>query len=284
MITVQIIGGLGNQMFQYAYARALQVKGYDVSIDISAFNTYALHGGYGLNKYNITLDASVHTQCRLTLLDKLLAYTNLHPLITKEKGLQYNPRYLSPKDNHCLIGYFQNEIYFKNIRDILLNEFTINISLSDYTLHLKDKIQKHSGTTVSLHIRRGDYVTNQANQIFSQCSINYYLQAIDYIKKSFTETTFYIFSDDIAWAKENLKIKNSIYVESHSKRLPHEDMYLMSLCRHNIIANSTFSWWGAWMNNNLNKKVIAPARWFEPVKLQKQSDGIVPEDWIRLEN
>lgn len=282
MINIQIIGGLGNQMFQYAYARALHAKGYDVSIDLSAFETYTLHGGYGLDKYRITLKASREKKCRLDFLDRFLIYFHLHPSVFKEKGLKFNPNYLSLPDNKCVIGYFQNEKYFQPIRPILLNEFTLDFELSEYTKKIDQRIQNHDGVTISLHIRRGDYVTQKANSIYAECSIEYYLNAIQYFEKMYSNIIFLIFSDDIVWVQNNLPLKEAIYIFSEEKRAPHEDIFLMSHCDHNIVANSTFSWWGAWLNQSDDKIIIAPSKWFNDIKMEQEISDIFPPKWIRI--
>ncbi len=179
-------------------------------------------------------------------------------------------------------GYFQCEKYFCNIRSILLKEFTLKSSLSSYSSSLKKNIESFENT-VSLHVRRGDYVSNKVfSDVHGTCNLDYYKKAIEYISKEFEDIKFFVFSDDIAWTKENIDIENVIYVDSEENRIPHEDMYLMSLCSHNIIANSSFSWWGAWLNQNNEKIVIAPKRWFSDDKMQNQSLDIVPSSWIRI--
>jgi len=134
----------------------------------------------------------------------------------------------------------------------------------------------------SIHIRRGDYTSNVNSNIHGTCSLEYYKKATEYMQNKYKDIYYYIFSDDITWVKENLKLENAVYIESEEKRIPHEDIYLMSLCSNNIIANSSFSWWGTWLNNNLNKTVIAPKRWFEDNKLHAQSQDIVCDSWIKI--
>jgi len=182
-----------------------------------------------------------------------------------------------------IIGYFQSEQYFENIRHILLQEFTIKGDVSNYTKKIANIINTSHKSTVSLHIRRGDYIFNkQSNDVHGACSLDYYEKATDLMTEKFKDIHYFIFSDDIAWAKENLKVKNCIYIESEEKRIPHEDIYLMSLCEHNIIANSSFSWWGAWLNRNSKKTIIAPKRWFADSKMAAQSGSIVPPEWVKL--
>ncbi|MGJ0338332.1 alpha-1,2-fucosyltransferase [Aliarcobacter cryaerophilus] len=286
MVIVKIIGGLGNQMFQYAYAKALEQKGHEVKIDISAFETYKLHGGYQLDKYNIDLDSSIKDEN-----DKFYKNTFFYKVLRrfgmdfsrriKEKTLLFDKKFLEIEDNSYLDGYFQCEKYFKDIREIILKQFTINQDISNYTKEIKNKIQ-NSQNSCSLHIRRGDFVNSTNINIHGACDIEYYKKAMKYLEEKVENINYFIFSDDIEWVKENLAIQNTIYIDSKEKRIPHEDIYLMSLCKNNIIANSSFSWWGAWLNQNENKIVIAPKRWFADDKLESQSKDIVCESWVKI--
>lgn len=286
MIIVKIIGGLGNQMFQYAYAKALEQKGYEVKIDTLAFKTYKLHGGYQLDKYNIDLDSSTKDEndkfYKNTLCYKVLKKFGIDfSKQIKEKSLLFDKKLLEIQDNNYLDGYFQCENYFNNIREIILRQFTINKEISDYSKDIQNEI-KSSQNSCSLHVRRGDFINNTNISIHGTCDIKYYKNGIKYLKEKVENMDYFIFSDDIEWVKENLSIENAIYIDSIEKRLPHEDIYLMSLCKNNIIANSSFSWWGAWLNQNENKIVISPKKWFADNEMQKQSNDIVCESWVRL--
>jgi len=286
MVIVKIIGGLGNQMFQYAYAKALQQRGYEVKIDISAFETYKLHGGYQLDKYKIDLAVSTKEEndklYKNTLFFKVLKKLGLDfSKRVKEKSLLFDKDFLNVEDNSYLDGYFQCEKYFKDIIEIILKQFTINQEISDYTKEIENKIL-NSQNSCSIHIRRGDFVNSTNINIHGVCDIEYYKKAMKYLENKVGDMSYFIFSDDIEWAKENLATQNALYIDSKEKRIPHEDIYLMSLCSHNIIANSSFSWWGAWLNQNENKMVIAPKRWFADDKLESQSKDIVCESWVRV--
>ena len=285
MVTVKIIGGLGNQMFQYAYAKALQQRGYEVKIDISAFGSYDLHQ-YGLDKYNIDLEASTKKEndkfYKNNIFSKILRKLGLDfSKKIKEKSLLFDSDLLNIEDDSYIEGYFQSEKYFKNIREVIIKQFTINQKVSNYAIEIENKI-KNSQNSCSLHIRRGDYLNSTNINIHGICDIEYYKNAMKYLEEKVGNLNYFIFSDDIEWVKDNLVIENAIYIESKEKRIPHEDIYLMSLCQHNIIANSSFSWWGAWLNQNENKIIIAPKRWFADDTMQKQSGDIVCESWVRL--
>jgi hypothetical protein len=287
LIIVKIIGGLGNQMFQYAYAKSLQQKGYEVKVDISAFETYKLHGGYQLDKYNINLKVSSIKEnnnfYRNTIINKTLQKLKLYKgRIIKEKSLLFSNDLLDIDDGNYIDGFFQSEQYFLAVKEKILKEFTIKDNLSDYAKLMGQKIQS-ADNTVSIHIRRGDYIFNKsARKIHGICSLSYYQQAIELLKYKFPHIKYFIFSDDIDWCKENLKINNAIYMDSEEKASPYEDMYLMSLCEHNIIANSSFSWWGAWLNKNPEKIVISPLQWFAITEMNNQTVDLIPNTWIRI--
>jgi len=286
MIIVKIVGGLGNQMFCYAYSKALQQKGYDVKIDVSTFETYKLHGGYQLDKYNIDLAQSNKQENKKyysnSLLSKVLRRLGIKTSkAIREKSLLFDERLLNIQDNNYIEGYFQSEKYFKNIRGILLEQFIIKQELSDYTMKIEVEINI-SHNSCSLHIRRGDYLNSDNTKIHGSCDLEYYKKSIDYLEEKISNIRYFIFSDDIKWCKENFNLANVIFVDNKETKIPHEDLYLMSLCNHNIIANSSFSWWGAWLNQNEEKMVLAPKKWFEDDELETQSKDIVCKDWIRI--
>ncbi|MEE9408522.1 MAG: alpha-1,2-fucosyltransferase [Polaribacter sp.] len=267
MIVVRILGGLGNQMFQYAYAKALEHEGFNVKLDLSKFKKYKLHGGYQLDKYTINIQ---YADALSSTLGKLGIKKSV-----KEKSLLFDKNLLSLKGNEYIKGYFQTEKYFSEIREILLKDFTIKKEIAESTKSFATNISSFKNTC-SLHIRRGDYISDEkANSVHGTCSLEYYKKAIEIILKKDKNTHFFVFSDDINWAKENLKIENAMYIDH--KTIPHEDMYLMSLCKHNITANSSFSWWGAWLNTNKNKTVIAPKQWF----VDKENE-IACSNWIKI--
>lgn len=267
VIIVRIVGGLGNQMFQYAYAKALQQKGFNVAIDISKFKTYKLHGGYHLDKYNIDLKVA-------GIIPTFLSLVKLKRNI-KEKNLLFDYNLLNLKGSEFVKGYFQTEKYFLGIRNILQEQFIIKQEISAAALCYSADIKK-TRNSCALHIRRGDFIAdNKANKVHGTCDLDYYNKAIKLMNKKHEDTKFFVFSDDILWSKTNLKLKNVTYIDY--KGIPHEDIYLMSLCKNNITANSSFSWWGAWLNENENKTVISPKKWF----VNKENE-VASKNWIQL--
>lgn len=286
MIIVKIVGGLGNQMFQYAYAKKLQSIGFNVKIDLSAFVNYKLHGGYQLDKYNIDLLSSNSVEnnrfYKNNLFSKILKkFPFVKTKIVKEKSLLFDSMLLEVSDDKYVEGYFQNERYLSSIENEIRNNFSIISPLTSFSSEIKNMIL-NSESSCSIHIRRGDFANKENKNIHGTCDLEYYTKAIKKIESQYDKTYFFVFSDDFDWVKKNLNIKNVTYVNCKEKRIPHEDIYLMSLCQNNIIANSSFSWWGAWLNNNSNKTVIAPSKWFKDELLEKQSRNIVCESWIKI--
>ncbi|SDR81377.1 Glycosyl transferase family 11 [Polaribacter sp. KT25b] len=267
MIIVKIIGGLGGQMFQYAYAKNLEQRGYKVKIDISKSKRFKLHGGYQLNKFKIDLKTT-------TNVSNFQSELGLRKFL-KEKSLLFNETFLNIPKNEYVKGRFQTEKYFKEIRAILLEQFVIKEKHSNSTVAFSEEI-KSKENSCSLHVRRGDFISDRkTNSIHGTCGLHYYSEAIKLINKKYSNTHFYVFSDDLNWAKQSIKIENVTYIDHEV--IPHEDMHLMSLCKHNITANSSFSWWGAWLNTNKDKTVIAPKTWFT-----ESENEVACESWIKL--
>ncbi|AKF24141.1 hypothetical protein YH65_01015 [Sulfurovum lithotrophicum] len=291
MIIINILGGLGNQMFQYAFAYSMAHKtDAVVKLDIEDFSNYDLRE-YELSLYNISLDlADIDEIDKLkyeqeTLFKKVarkLQRTSrpLSSYYYKESGFSYDSHVYELKDNVYFQGYWQSEKYFLDYRDALLKEFLLKDGLHQESRAYEKKINQ--SVSVSLHIRRGDYVSNaHTNSVHGTCSLEYYKGAVRYLQSNSHPTHFFIFSDDLDWAKENLNFIENITFVSLDKDTPdHEEMYLMSQCKHNIIANSSFSWWGAWLNQNEDKIVVAPKKWFNDTTIN--TNDLVPKEWIRL--
>ncbi|MBW7675616.1 alpha-1,2-fucosyltransferase [Chryseobacterium chendengshani] len=293
MVAVELIGGLGNQMFQYATAKALSLHRNELLLlDSRLFDNYKLHS-YSLNHFNI--EASV-VKNNLPLKTPSFSKRVIHKILQKldafilknkvfsiyqEKDLRFDKTlFKTNKKNIYLKGYFQSEKYFLRFEDEIRRDFEIITALKKETRDMLKIIE--AGDSVSLHIRRGDYISNaNANAVHGTCNLDYYHRAITIIQEKIKDPAFFIFSDDIDWAKENLKIDNTIYfVDFNDSSTNYEDIKLMSACKHNIIANSSFSWWGAWLNSSKNKIVIAPSKWFNTDKLN--SEDIIPESWMKI--
>ena len=301
MVIVRLIGGLGSQMSEYAFAKALQNMGYQVKLDTSAFKYYRLHN-YELSHYNIDLECSTDEENEeyqnnslvIKLLKKLLPIRIFIKLlhitginfynsnVVEEKSLLFDSQFLKVNDGSYLIGDFKSEKYFKSVRDILLKQFIINSECSHYMQEMELKISEASNSCF-IHVRRGDFANDpKANKVHGVCSIDYYNRAVSYMKTQVRDLHFFIFSNDIDWCQKNLVIDNATYMNNQDRSLPHEDIHLMSLCHHSIIDHSAFCWWGSWLNQNEEAIVVAPERWFSNDELQKQSGDIYCKSWVKL--
>ena len=280
MIIIKIKGGLGNQLFQYAVGRALALHHRSpLKLDLTIFKTYKLHR-YLLDQFAIqadiaTKDEIIKLKGRNNVLFSALRKAGLvkRKSYLKEKRSSYFDASVFKNDDVYLDGYWQNELYFSDIREELLRDLTSISSMSDLGVVYMEGIKKSN--SVSLHVRRGNYL-NLKN--FNVLDIDYYMKAVEYIRKNVEKPTFYIFSDDLEWCKNSLGfLDNCVFVDSTKTEI--DDLKLMSFCQHNIIANSSFSWWGAWLNQNCKKTVIAPKDW---LLNDPGSSNVILSDWVKL--
>ena len=294
MITVKLIGGLGNQMFQYATARRLALHhNTDLKLDISGYENQPpgdtpRHYELGNFKVKASLEGKYtpyrgehSTKPLAKQLGALIAAASgVRQSIIKENSFLFEPRVLSAPDNVYLSGYWQSEKYFKDIAKILRTEFELKNKPSAPNAKTLDMIKNSSA--VSLHVRRGDYVTNDAaNKFHGTKGLDYYFDSIAHIKHHVKDPHIFVFSDDPKWCQENLKTGlPTTYVTNNSGDKGFEDLRLMSACDHHIIANSSFSWWGAWLNPSPNKIVLAPAKWFNDPAVD--TSDIYAEGWIKI--
>lgn len=278
MILIQLQGGLGNQMFQYATARALAERNHtNVLLDLSWFDqsfdetTTPRHyelDCFLLDKRTEKIQNTVRQKIQKRLAKK---YTEPH--------FHYDPAFINLPKNTILNGYFQSEKYFKNIRNILLQDFSWVKDPTKKNKELLNAIKKDT-SSVSVHVRRGDYVSNKnAAKFHGLTGVDYYKAAVGKISKQVKNPNLYVFSDDSDWCKKNLKFTQSTTYISHNTDGA-EDMRLMRECRHNIIANSSFSWWGAWLNTNSDKIVIGPKQWF--MSTEKNTKDVLPKSWQKI--
>lgn len=292
MLIVRIWEGLGNQMFQYAFARALSLRGRrEVKLDVNRiFDDRYTEGNidraYGLNAFQIQLCEANQQDlehysflgCK-SLLDQSRFFLATHYLgkyqFYEETKKNFSPHYFYFSRNCYIKGWFQNEGYFRRYRKSLLEEFVPKKEI-EISRQLRTILQ--SQKTVSIHFRRGDYVKNSA-----VLPVAYYQNCFRYIQGCIgNDCTYIVFTDDPAWVKKHIAFPADTYYVSEKENLKdYEELILMSRCKHNVIANSTFSWWGAWLNQNPDKVVIAPKRWF--LKRECKDDvRITPNEWICL--
>lgn len=287
-VTVRLIGGLGNQLFQYATARALALRnGGAVRLDVSGFEAYGLRR-YELDAYPIgaTLAsaqdlAAFETQSPPAgILGRVMRKLRPPARIYREPHFHYDPQLASQELPIYLDGYWQSERYFVEAADQLRRDLTPREPLDPDNAALADQID--AAEAVSLHVRRGDYVSNaHTNAYHGVCSLDYYRAAIALMRQRVDTPHFFVFSDDHDWTRENLRIDGpTTYVTANPADRGFRDMQLMARCRHHVIANSSFSWWGAWLNPSPHKIVVAPKGWF--ASQDNDTRDLLPTGWIRL--
>jgi len=279
MVRVKLWGGLGNQMFQYALGRSLALKNRTyLQLDLSEYQDKNEAADYISRNFELDLfNVNYITESKENfIVTKILNYTSPVKYV-QENGYVYDPSVLEKKGRLYLYGYWQCENYFKSIEDTISEDFTFKKQPNAANTQYLNQIAKVNA--VSIHFRRGDYVTVQTAVNFNGiCTVDYYKNAIAQIKSKLENPHFFVFSDDLSWVKENIDFKDPhTYVDGNSGEYSYEDMRLMAACKHNIIANSTFSWWGAWLNHNKDKVVVAPQNWFKTEKTD-----IIPDNWIKI--
>lgn len=280
-------------MFQYAAGRALALRRNSLlRLDISGFASYGLHRVFELQRV-FACPAEIASASEVERLlgwqsrplpRRLLARPGLAAFrrnaFAVEPHFHYWPGIDKVAKDCYLLGYWQSEKYFRDQAPTLRADFTFTAPLSGTNRKMADMIARENA--VSLHVRRGDFVSNpRSNSIHGICSLDYYRAAIRYMAERVESPHLFIFSDDIAWVKDQLKPGFPCqYVAHNTGAESYNDMRLMSLSRHHIIANSSFSWWGAWLAANPSKIVIAPKRWFSNAR--HDSSDLIPDGWIRM--
>ncbi|MGR3622580.1 alpha-1,2-fucosyltransferase [Pseudophaeobacter sp.] len=279
MITARLHGRLGNQMFQYAAARALAHR---LQTSTALDSRGAERRGEGVLTRVFDLPLSPPEQLPPLKQDAPLRYAawrglGLAPRFRRERGLGYNSDFENWGDGSYLHGYWQSEKYFAAISDQIRRDFTFPEFSNTQNAEMAARIREDAA--ISLHVRRGDYVALAAHVL---CDQAYYEAALAPVLDGFADNaTVYVFSDDPDWAKANLPLPcTKVVVDFNGPDTDFEDMRLMSLCQHNIIANSSFSWWAAWLNANPHKRVAGPTSWFGDPKLS--NPDILPESWLKI--
>ena len=285
MIYSRIRCGLGNQLFQYCVARSLADNlGTSLGLDVRDFNENSPYL-MGLKHFNIRADFNPPGMIKHKkngyfkyLIDVV---RRKQKFVYKEPHLNFDKNVFSLSDSSYLKGYWQTEKYFIKNKVNILRDLKIISHQNEKNKIISSKIANK--TSVSLHIRRGDYISNSAyNSTHGTCSLAYYTNAVNLlINKIGGNFKVFAFSDDPEWVSSNLKLPVDIYfVKNNSSEYNYEDLRLMSECDHNIIANSSFSWWGAWLNTNYNKIVITPSKWYGDKSTK--NDDITPSNWIKI--
>lgn len=293
MILIKLQGGLGNQMFQYATASILAKKNKTkVVIDDSIYNSIEKHEGYTPRNFELSIFDNLYVFAKKTdvlLFEKLSLANKIkkkikfnYPKKFMELQFEFCPKVNSLKTPVYLTGYFQSFKYFLGFEDYVRSLFMFQEKkLSQENLNLISVLKKEN--TVAIHVRRGDYVTDEiTNQFHGACSLEYYSKAIALVSSKIINPTLVFFSDDSEWVEKKFESVefNKMFISHNKGTDSWVDMFLMSVCYHNIIANSSFSWWAAWLNEYTEKIIIAPKNWF--VDAEINTNDLIPAEWVRL--
>ena len=287
MVVIGVNGGLGNQMFQYALYLKFKTLGKEAYIDdeilvnklnnvkaLKVFDVFNLEY-QKCEKRTVRMLADVSMDPISRIRRKIFGTRSSKDTLYEEKLDDNFNNEIFDIDNKYLKGYWQSEKYFSDIKEEIVRNYTFNIS-NDEVKEVLSKIE--STNSISIHLRRGDYVGNSVYD--SICNTTYYNRSIKYIREHVQNPIFFVFSDDPEYAKERYQGKEFVVIDTFSGNRSHYDMYLMTKCKHNIVANSSFSWWGAWLNNNEDKIVICPQKWSNRFELK----NISSEKWVKIGN
>ena len=285
-VIVNFSGRMANQMFQWAFGRAYEKKQgikpqFDNSQETIKIDCFKLMKDIELVKKPLVKKIFRKIIFIRSLRNKL-SKVDFKLSEREEKCFcQYEPELLEQLPPVYFKGYFQTEKYFTNIREQLLKDFELNLPLNNANKEVLEKIK--STEAVAVHFRRGDYTKKRVSDKYGSCSVEYYKNAVKLIaEKTGKNLTVFVFSDDINWVKQNAKFDcETVYVDINSGKQGYFDLELMKNCKHNVIANSSFSWWGAWLNQNPEKVIVAPKTW---MKVLDNDYDIIPESWLRIEN
>ena len=290
MIITQLKGGLGNQLFQYAAGLSLaNYHNVPLKVDVGLLkNPDELIGtlrNFELQHLHhppaIATVAEINNVRNQNFITKYfdMFRPSYQRIVYNEKQFNFDPNFFSSGKNIYLKGYRQSELYFSSIEQIIRNSFQLKMELIAGVSELAEKLKQTA--SVSIHIRRGDYKNATVQQYHGILTESYYQEAIRQISTQIKNPLFFIFSDDIDWVKMNLLFdSNTTFVSGNISHTHYEDFYLMSQCRHNIIGNSSFSWWAAWLNNYSEKIVIAPKKWFG--NAPNDTKDLIPQNWIKI--
>lgn len=278
-VIVRIKGGLGNQMFQYAAGRALSKRlKTTLLLDITEYES-GNQRNFELMNFNIQCEiADKKILKKYPIIEKKITNKFIPNSFSKkyyfEKKFEFDPFWQKIKSPKYIEGYFQSEKYFSEINQVIRTDFCKK--LNENLNLIKEEMEKSN--SVMIHIRRGDYLSNhKSNEIHGLCSVDYYYRSIIELEKINKNMKYFIFSDDMDWVKKNLKIDGNIkYIENIEN--PTDNVILMSNCKYHVIANSSFSWWGAWLSKANN--IIAPNSWFKTKNIS--SEDILPTQWVKL--
>jgi hypothetical protein len=277
-LDVKFKGGVGNQLFQYANARSICLKEKIpfLLFNVDDYKQESLGRNFALLNYRVKgkliKDNAIAKIFRSgTKANKFFSFLNLYGS-AQENGFRKQRVAVGGRPLTSLIGYWQSDYYFKDIRSQLL------IELKPLHTPRFPNWLEHADT-VAVHVRRTDYL---AEERYGFLGVNYYCAAIAKIKSLLPHSEFIFFSDDMDWCRSTFKEKGNIFFDEPGWEEDYLQLYAMSHCRHQVIANSSFSWWGAWLNSNDDKIIIRPAKPFRDHSLEHES--YYPDDWISIDN
>jgi hypothetical protein len=289
-VVIRLVGGMGNQMFQYAAARAVALRcGSGLSLDLSWFGTVS-DRRYALSPFGIhaRLLGKTATNALPIRYWKRLARRLIGRVddrwrglpVFREKHFHFDPAVLNISEPVYLEGYYQSEKYFADFRGIIASDFRVIDPPSVAAHKMLEIIASHDA--ICLHVRRGDYVTNsKANAFHGLCPLEYYRKGLQIVSDGLADPHCFVFSDDPEWVRMNLKINLPVtLVDIHGPERAHDDLRLMASCKHFVIANSSLSWWGAWLGDSPGKRVVAPLEWFR--NTGNDTKDLIPGSWTRI--
>ena len=297
MIMLRLMGGLGNQLFQYSVGRALAIQhNTSLKLDLSLLLDrtaieHRVFRDFELADFPIQAELATEKEAsffhpkRDTFFQKVGAkvHTFLHsPNVYIESDMRYDSSVSLLPNDTCLVGNFQSEQYFSGIETELRKELTLDLPLSREVLALKEEME--TTNSVALHVRRGDYVSNPLfSRTLGALPLEYYYEALSYLEKNIPSFKVFIFSDDPNWCRGNMDLDYPFYIVADKvsgEKAHKKDMMLMGACKHYILSNSSFAWWGAWLNPSSTKIVLAPKTWYRSPEIDDRD--IVPKSWHKI--
>jgi len=297
MIVVRLLGGLGNQMFQYALGRTLSLQNKDIlKVDTTILEdhrpgVHAVNRNYDLDVFTLELPKSTHSEIwkfhshNFPLPYKIasrLYNLIMGPTTVNEPHFHFAPAILSRTGTMYLNGLWQSYKYFQSVEAEIRRDFTFRQPLTGEALEIAAMIQRSQA--VCLNVRRTDYITDKAtSSVVTFTGLKYYRDAVDLIESQHKKLHYFIFSDDMEWCKNNFNfLGDDITFVDHTYAGPKFSFYLqlMSMCKHFIIPNSTFAWWAAWLNEDTGKIVVTPKKWMNDPSVE--TGDLIPDNWIRI--
>jgi Glycosyl transferase family 11 len=287
VILLRLSGGLGNQLFQYAAGRqladlhqselVLDTHWYTHIPKLDTPRTYEL-GHYPVRARETTVLESYWCRLHGGRISRRLPFLPRRWKHFSEKGFSFDSAFLRLPDETYLDGYWQSYRYFEGVASLIRTELTPSLVMGANDRAIANLM--NSTQSISIHVRRGDYVNNAASAQHGVCGLDYYHRAVNHLLDRVQPAHFFVFSDDPMWTRENLLLPaDTTYVEHNDASTAFQDLRLMSLCKHHIVANSSFSWWGAWLNSDPGKVVVCPKQWFAD---GRDTSSLPPPDWARL--